>query len=285
MKSAIAAAAVKDGRWSKKIPMLMGKAAADRLQGMSVAELALYLERHLTCPTDFTVDMCGEFLEAYFAASWAKTFEMLDLPKTLSVLEIASGDAVPVPFGLDCMSEGQGSYVTANLNRELTAQFYEKVKPLGIHANVVEDDAANTGKYYATESFEVVAFQHAVNDVIQTIIADREGLDTVNSNWWDILPEMTRLTASYYNSNRLQEACYPGFIGLIQTCYDLLKPGGYMVFNNTVYQYDLNLGYPLELYKSYIPLARKWIAASGMKLTEVVTEEYDRQWWMILKKG
>ena len=59
---------------------------------------------------------------------------------------------------------------------------------MDVNIRVVEDDAANIGLYYPESSFDVVAFHHAINDIIQTIIADREDIDTVNQDWWTIEP-------------------------------------------------------------------------------------------------
>lgn len=59
---------------------------------------------------------------------------------------------------------------------------------MDVSIRVVEDDAANIGLYYPESSFDVVAYHHAINDIIQTIIADREGMDTVNQDWWTIEP-------------------------------------------------------------------------------------------------
>ncbi|ACX63372.1 hypothetical protein [Paenibacillus sp. Y412MC10] len=54
---------------------------------------------------------------------------------------------------------------------------------MDINIQVVEDDAANIGLYYPESSFDIVAFHYAINDIIQTITADRDGIDTVNNDW------------------------------------------------------------------------------------------------------
>ena len=73
--------------------------------------------------------------------------------------------------------------MTANLNKELTQNFQEKTNEMDINIQVVEDDAANIGLYYPESSFDIVAFHYAINDIIQTITADRDGIDTVNNDW------------------------------------------------------------------------------------------------------
>ncbi len=65
----------------------------------------------------------------------------------------------------------------------------------------------------------------------------------------------------------------------------MLRPGGFLAFNNTVYQYDLNLGYPEDLYHAFVPLARRWIAEAGFALREVTPADYDPQYWMVLQKA
>ena len=74
------------------------------------------------------------------------------MPRALSLLEVGAGDVIYIPKAVDAYSHEAGSYVTANLNRDLTRNFQEKTKGMDVNIRVVEDDAANIGLYYPESS-------------------------------------------------------------------------------------------------------------------------------------
>jgi hypothetical protein len=246
-------------------------------------KLKLRMQECMKTPVGFSGELTFALLDAYYVVSWASVFHALAQGTPLRVMEVASGDTTVVPNGMELYDGGQGSYATANLNHKLTENFLQKTNTLKTAISVVEDDGANMGIYYSAGSFDVIAFQHAVNDIVQTIICENEGLDTVHSDWWEMLPEMIRITADYHRTGRLEPASREGFLACVESCMKLLTAGGHMVFNNIVYQYDIDLGYPPDLYASFIPLARKWIAASGLPLHEVTPQELDGEWWMVMQ--
>lgn len=248
-------------------------------------ELSPRMARMMTPPVAFAMEDAPLLHDAYYVGAWCGVAQLLGNGAALKFLEVASGDVAVVPWALELYDDGGCSYATANLNKKLTQNFLAKTAALRTAVRVVEDDGANMSQYYAPGSFDVLALQHGVNDIVQTILCEREGMDTVNGDWWENLPQMTRISDEYHRSGRLEDAARPGFLACMRACADLIRPGGYLAFNSIVYQYDLDLGYPLDLYESYIPMARRWLLEAGMGLTEITPEGWDRQWWMILQKS
>ncbi|MEK3782376.1 hypothetical protein [Paenibacillus sp. FSL R5-0810] len=254
------------------------------LEQMNAVQLENKLKDILAVPIDISKPRVFEYLQLYYSASWHNLFMELNLPRPLSLLEVGSGDIVYIPKALDAYSNNMGTYVTANLNRELTRSFQDKTKGMDINVQVIEDDAANIGLYYPASSFDVVAFHHAINDIIQTIIADREGIDTVNHDWWTIEPLMLQAVMDYHRKGMLKDAAYDAFIQIMDTSRKQLKSGGYMIFDNITYAGYDEMGYSSEFHSSYIELARSWISEANLGLEEIEIDSYDNQWWMVLRK-
>lgn len=254
------------------------------LEQMNAVQLEDKLKDILEVPIGISKPRVFEYLQLYYSASWQNLFMELNMPRALSLLEVGSGDIVYIPKALDAYSKHMGTYVTANLNRELTQNFQEKTKGMDINIQVVEDDAANIGLHYPASSFDVVAFHHAINDIIQTIIADREGIDTVNNDWWTIEPLMLQAVMDYHRKGILKDAAYQAFIQIMDTSQKQLKSGGYMIFDNITYAGYDEMGYSSEFHSDYIQLARSWISEANLGLEEIEVDSYDKQWWMILRK-
>ncbi|KKO54326.1 hypothetical protein XI25_08585 [Paenibacillus sp. DMB20] len=254
------------------------------LEQMNVVQKENKLKDILAVPINLSKQRVFEYLQLYYSASWQNLFIELDMPRALSLFEVGAGDVIYIPKALDAYSKKMGAYVTANLNRGLAQNFQEKTKGMDINIQVVEDDAANIGLYYQESSFDVVAFHHAINDIIQTIIAHREGIDTVSNDWWTIEPQMLQAVMDYHRKSILKDAAYHEFIKIIDMSHKLLKTGGYMVFDNITYAGYEEMGYSSEFHSDYIQLARSWISEANLGLEEIEVESYDRQWWMILRK-
>ena len=129
-----------------------------------------------------------------------------------------------------------------------------------------------------------MAFHHAINDIIQTIIANREGIDTENQDWWSIEPQMLQAVMEYHRKGTLKDAAYQAFIQIIDTSCKQLKSGGYMIFDNITYAGYDEMGYSSEFHNDYIQLARSWISEANLGLEEIEVDSYDKQWWMIWRK-
>ncbi len=248
-----------------EIEQTLGKIFTNTVNAGSNAEWALY--------------------RVYYIIAWYNMFKTLGTPSDMNVYEIAAGDSIYVPQALEAYSAGQGKYVTFNLNKELTQNFIAKTNKMDIEIRVIEDNGINALNYFDCGSFDVIAFQHAVNDIIQTIVADIDGIDTLHNNWWEIEPQMLKAVYTRYKAGTLKETVFEKFIDIIRVCRDSLKKGGYMVFDNCTFNavYDENV-YSMEFHSLYIDIVREWIAEAELGLEEVKVDGYKSKWWMVLKK-
>lgn len=259
--------------------------AVARLQEMSADEIERQLEQVIQIPLNLSSPVSYELYQLFYMVSWQQIFAKLELPAEAKVFEIAAGDTVHVPKALDAYSES-ATYVTANLNKALTQRFIDKTEGLRIGIQVIEDDGVRILNYVPEGSIDVVAFHHAVNDIVQTIISGIEGIDTVNNDWWTIEPQMLRAVMAYHERGELKAAVHGDFTRMIETCGKLLRPGGYMVFDNCTFEGYEEIGYSTSFHSAYIELTRQWIQEAELGLEEIRLDGYDSaNWWLILRKA
>ncbi len=221
--------------------------------------------------------------DVFFRARWADVLRRVHPARGAVLLEIASGDADMIPQVM-AREDPHSRYITANANRLLTASLRGKVKDLPLEIEVIEDDAAAIDRHLAAESVDVVAFQHGVNDVLQAILCDREGVDTIESDWMDTLPTMIDIVRREIDQNTFEAHVRPPFLALLQTLLAVLNRGGVVVMNHYMFQLDLDWGYPPALWEDLIPIVRKWVRALP-EVREITFEGFDQQWWLFLAKG
>ena len=174
-------------------------------------------------------------------------------------------------------------YICANMNRILTKRLRAKTKYLKVELMVIEEDAVNITDYLQPESVDIIAFQHAVNDVIQAILCDQNGIDTVYTDWMEMLPLMIHIMQKEFKQDTLEAHVKPGFLSLLEKLCQVLKPGGFMVMSHYMFQLDLDWGYPPVLWENYIPITREWITELP-NLTEKSISGFDPQWWLFYQK-
>lgn len=220
--------------------------------------------------------------EVFFRSRWAEVLQALQPPQPLTLLEIASGDADMIPQMMARIYPNS-RYITANMNRLLTANLRRKTGGLPVEITVIEEDAVGINRHLGPHSVDVVAFQHAVNDVIQAILCDREGVDTVNTDWMETLPVMITILQRELANGTLEQHAKPGFLFLLENLLKVLKKGGVMVMNHYMYQLDLDWGYPPDLWENMIPMTRIWIKdLPGCE--EVSFDGFDPQWWIFIRR-
>lgn len=224
---------------------------------------------------------CFDF---YFYIMWYHALINITGKDTVKALEVASGSTDIIPQVMDRIFHKESQYISSNMNKKLTEGLNERIGNLLISTRVIEDDALLISKYTGADFFDMVLFQHSANDIIQAILCERERIDTINSDWMETLPEMIRILQNEVGENTLEDHAKPGFIALLSSCLETLAYGGYMVFNHHMYQWDLDMGYPYTLWHDMIPMVRKWIAESDLKMEEVEFEGFDKQWWLFLRK-
>ncbi len=220
----------------------------------------------------------------YFRMKWAEALNKTRLKAPVSLLEIGAGDTDMLPQILARKFEHpETQYVTANMNKKLTASFKEKTKDLSVQINVIEDDAQNLEAYMKGEKFDVIVFEHSINDILQTILGERAGIDTTHSDWYTVLPQMIELIKQEYLAGTLETSVKGDLIDLLNSCLKMLKPGGYIIINHFMYQYDLDLGYQPDLWNNMLNITREWINSMDNG-SEEFFEGFDQQWWMFLGK-
>jgi hypothetical protein len=220
--------------------------------------------------------------EVYFRARWAEVLSAVHLDKELTLLEVASGDTDIIPQMI-ARNYPHSRYITANMNRILTERLLKKTKDLSVEVVVIEEDAVEVDRYLPAESVDIIAFQHAVNDVIQAILCDQEGVDTVNADWMETLPKMINILQKEIAHNTFEQNAKPAFLFLLSKLLKVLKKDGLMVMNHYMIQLDLDWGFPPGLWEDMIPITREWIKElPGCK--EVFIKGFDPHWWMIYQK-
>jgi hypothetical protein len=220
--------------------------------------------------------------EVYFRTKWAQVLNAAHPGKELILLEVASGDADMIPQMM-ARTRPHSRYITANMNRILTDRLREKTRDLSVEIVVIEEDAAMIDDYLPSECIDIIAFQHAVNDVIQAILCDQEGVDTVNTDWMDTLPKMINILKKETAQNTLEQHAKPAFLSLLERLFKVLKTDGVMVMSHYMFQLDLDWGYPPGLWDNLIPITREWIKElPGCK--EVFFKGFDPHWWIFYQK-
>lgn len=220
--------------------------------------------------------------EVFFRARWAEVLTVAHVDKDLTLLEIASGDADMIPQMM-ARIHPHSRYITANMNRILTERLRAKTRDMPVEVVVIEEDAASIDRHLSAESVDLIAFQHAVNDVLQAILCDQEGVDTIYADWMETLPKMIQIMQRETSQNTLEQHVGPAFLSLLEKLLKVLKKDGLMVMNHYMFQLDLDWGYPPVLWEELIPIVREWIKTlPGCK--EVFFDGFEPHWWMFLQK-
>jgi len=246
--------------------------------------LEAHIDRVMTSPIKYINSFDRPLYQLYFTASWYNLFKTLHEDQKISLLEVATGDSCYVINALELHSSEKGEYTTFNLNKKLGSSFITKNADKNVKITLIEDNGINVLNYFSVNSFDFIAFHHAINDIIQTIIAETEGIDTINCDWWVQEPDMLRAVMKHHKNGTLKQNAHGSFIKIIDVCSKVLKHGGYMIFDNRTFAVKEEIGYSTQFHDSYIALAREWINESGLPLKETVIDGYDSKWWMILKK-
>jgi hypothetical protein len=239
------------------------------------AELRALLNAPIACFTAVN--------EAYFRACWGEALERLHSNGEMTLLEVASGDADMIPQCLARLRPGS-RYITANMNERLNESLLKKTDGLPLSFQLISDDAANIPRHLGDGQVDVVAFQHAVNDVLQAILCAREGVDTVCSDWMETLPAMIEMLRRETAAGTLEESVQGPFMALMRSLWPMLRPGGFVAINHYMFQLDLDWGYPAKLFEDMLPMVRPWLQdLPGVR--EVALDGFDPQWWIFLQKG
>ncbi len=218
------------------------------------------------------------------AAQYRELFERWELPQELAVYEPCVGGSYPVILAVEAHSGGQGEYATVNLNRRLRAELGDSIGHLRLAVRVVEGNAMAATEYLPADSFDAACFHHAINDILQTAVSEPRGMDTATVDWWPNERQMIEWLAEDFAADRLEERGRPELLRIVEGAVELVRPGGYLVFDHwTWLGHGDQEWFPWELFCDLIPMARRWIAASGLPVTEVELPGADPLWWMFFR--
>ena len=258
----------------------------DAIRALSRAELEAGLRRVTTRPIPGEVSQGSRLLlNPCLAAQWASVFEALALPRNLHVYEPCTGSSEPVLLATQIHSGGAGSYVSVNLNQPLAAELHAKIQKLTIAIRLIEDDAAAADLSQMSGSFDVACFHHALNDLLQTAVAEDHGWDTRQLDWWAAERQMIEWLAEEAAAGRLEGRPKQAVVGAVRNAIELLKPGGVLLCDHWTWEaYRHVPWFPWELFQQLIPLARRWIHEEGLPVEEIPFPEADQQWWFAFRK-
>lgn len=266
--------------------ILENTCAEKYLSGALLAEFSeMAMEARKECLDRMLTQPVCEFTavnELYFRYKWSELFHSVLGGRNFSLLEVASGDADMIPQAMACDHSGS-TYIAANLNVALNQSLISKTNGLPINFRLIDDDAAKISSYLPAHSVDIIAFQHGVNDVLQGILCGRRGIDLVNSDWMEMLPEMIRILQEEIREGTLEEHVREPFLSLLEQLAPVLKEEGMIAVSHYMFQLDLDLGYPADLFENLVPLLRKWLREDGRWQERTVTG-YDQQWWIFLNR-
>lgn len=219
------------------------------------------------------------------AAQWALVLESLNLPDQPQVLELCAGGSDPVVVALDVLFGAQAEYVTVNLNRKLADELIERLTGLDLRARIIEDDAQNVPALFPEPAFDCVCFHHAVNDILETAVAEAHGWDTRDLDWWPNERQMIEWLDESNRADGMAAVGLPQLRRIFESAAQVVKPGGALVFDHWTWEYHLGLDwFPGDLFNHLIPIAREVALSLSVPLKEITPAGLDRQWWMVLQR-
>jgi len=269
-----------------KISEILSESDERLLRSLSDEQLKRDIEKFFGSPVeqDPVTHDYGVIYLWYFASKWRDALKAAKQDAPIRLFEVAPGanDIIP-KTAARFYTRPETVYITSNVDKKLTASFKDKTSGLPIKIKVIEDDAQNIEAHIKEPYFDAVAFEHSVNDVLYAMLGERAGVDLVNSFWFDVVQRLTDIITAEYENGSLEANAKPGFLNLIRTCLNILKPGGYIIINHFMYGNDLKRGINPQLWENLLPIVREWMSAlTGGR--EVHMSGFNPQWWMLFQK-
>ena len=251
---------------------------------LKLSEEEIY--RHIveSCGTNGGPVIANFWFDIYWTASWVNALLAARTEPAATVLEIGAGMSSNFIRAASGLLGSRGRFIAVNLNRKLSESFQNRNRQLPIRMRFLEHDALYIRDHLAEGSCSFVAFNHQINDMIQTILYEATGRKTEDGDWYDMAPEMIRLVKEAHDTCNMETTVRPRFLKIIESCCVVLKTGGVMGFNNAVTTLLLRLGYTEELLGDFIALARRWISEEIDSLTVERFSGFDEKWWLFVRK-
>ena len=256
----------------EEVSQLSADEVESRLHGFTEAPM---IRRH-------NADM--QLSKVYHILCWMEVLKQLSIDEHATVIEIAPGAGTHIIRAFDAISNGKGRYVAFNLNRKLTSDFKTQTGGLNLDIRVIEDDAKNALRYIPKESVDIVTGNHAINDILETIIASKEGLDTIEGDYFEVAPTLMRKYENAYLNGTLKNLVFDDFIETIHTTFFTLKAEGHLVLNYYVYPVEINWGGSVRVRSAFVNMARQWVTEAGLGFEAVSLNGFDPKWWGLFRK-
>jgi hypothetical protein len=262
----------------------------ERVQALTPEELQEGVRHALTRPMPRAdgaraTEAGRVLMNACLAAQWLEIFEGLALPRALRVFEPCAGSSEPVVLATEIYSDGAGEYTTLNLNRPLARQLREKIGKVRIPVRNIEDDAGRAGDHLEHGTFDAACFHHAINDLLQTAVAEPRGMNTREIDWWANEREMIEWLAEEAAAGQLDARALPALMGAVRQAVNLVRPGGILLFDHWTWEGHRPLPwFPWDLFCDLISLTRRSILQAGLPLEEIALPGRDPRWWMAWRR-
>ncbi len=258
--------------------------AREKIAQFSTGEIEFRLEGFTRAPM-VREDSCDMQLSSvYHVLCWMEVLKEFSVDEDSTLVEIAPGGGTHIVTAFDLISGRNSNYVAFNLNKKLTSDFKSQTEDLNLHIRIIEDDAKNALAYIRKESIDMVAGNHAINDILETIIANKEGLDTVEGGWFEIAPRLMRKYEKAYLNGTLKNLVFDDFIDIMRAICFTLKPKGYLVLNYYVYPVEIDWGGSVPVRSAFVNLARQWISEAELGFETVCLDGFDPKWWGLFRK-
>ena len=263
----------------------VSKEVKEKIIGRSVEEIETFL-------SEFTGAVIGqrdrarwELSHVYFILKWMSLFRVLEIGDDARLVELAPGENPRVLIAFDTVVSGKGSYIAVNLNRKLTSILKGRARSIETAAQFVEDDSRNLTDHVEKNTVDVVALNHAIDNILECLVAEEEGIDTVNAEYMEIFPKLIMRFEAACRSGKLKAIAHEGFMKIVADAFTVLKPNRYLIFYQFVLQEALDAGADMNMRSSLINIARDWILEKYAQSAMLEIDNYDPKRWLILKKN
>jgi hypothetical protein len=166
---------------------------------------------------------------AVLAAQYYEVLDALKPPRALNIYEPCVGASNPVIVAAAAYSNDSANYLTINLNRKLCGQLRQKIAHLKMPIRIIEDNAQTALAHLKPQSFDVVCFHHAVNDILQTAVSEPRGMDTTAIDWFPNERQMIEWLAEDAKAGRLDQRGKPELMKIVS---DAVRQG--VIYYSTI---------------------------------------------------
>ena len=204
-------------------------------------------------------------------SAWECVLDFMRLPERPRVQEVVFSADLTVPRALAQVRPG--AYYTALVMRAADDS---------ARAQELAGMPLELGPEGGPESFDLIALHHAVGELIESAVAEAEGIGGFTPDPEQVRGQVVRALRAYHRSGELEDAARPRFLRALTGLSRTLSRAGRIVMSHHVLESDLMLGHPLDAYTDYLTMARRWVSEAGLPFQEVSADGLPRQWWLCL---